>query len=565
MKVTTHLGDKSEITLGTLIHMHGSKERTLRFNEEYQRAPAWKPRQKQMFIDSVFRGYSIPAFYLHKVQRTGDDPFGTDTVGTMHYEVIDGQQRIRAASEFKSGGFSLLQPDEFKLPRFLEEKQSPEWAGCTYDSLTDELKKEFLSQPVVVYVMETEDDNEIRDLFIRLQGGTPLSAQDKRDTYPGELSEFVKKVAGKAPLNEKDLILYHGHQFFNELVWGKEKVAHKRQLASQLLLLLEKNLSCGELSFNAIGSPALDDFYWRHSTNFTDDGTLAKRFRQIIDGLCESLPVGKMPPLRAHEAIHLCLLFHSLLEGYVDGWQKKLPDAFTQFRKNRSDADKKKAGGYYMRYERWIGQSAAAADTIERRHAFFAEEMLRMLSVQEKDSNRIFSSAEKQQIYLRDDGYCQWCKMKGRAEKVSFGNAEYHHVLPHAQGGKTTLENGALMHPDCHPKQMDGNVAEFREWWERQSSLAVAHEPSNRIQRKIADLPTGTKCRFEFEDDELVEGAIASNKLVIANLGEFTSFKHASETIIGGKPKTNRNWWLEWEIKLPESDHWIPADDWQPK
>ncbi|HEY5748183.1 MAG TPA: hypothetical protein VIU12_19060, partial [Chryseolinea sp.] len=38
---------------------------------------------------------------------------------------------------------------------------------------------------------------EVRDLFIRLQAGTPLTAQEKRDAWPGDFTNFVIQHAGK--------------------------------------------------------------------------------------------------------------------------------------------------------------------------------------------------------------------------------------------------------------------------------------------------------------------------------------------------------------------------------
>lgn len=51
---------------------------------DYQRPAVWTTAQKQMLIDSILRGYDIPKFYWHKVNKKPD-----------MYDVIDGQQRLR--------------------------------------------------------------------------------------------------------------------------------------------------------------------------------------------------------------------------------------------------------------------------------------------------------------------------------------------------------------------------------------------------------------------------------------------------------------------------------------
>jgi len=57
-----------------------------------------------MFIDSIFRGYSIPAFYFHKTKAARS--------GNVFYDIVDGQQRIDAIKSFSEGAFALLDPDK---------------------------------------------------------------------------------------------------------------------------------------------------------------------------------------------------------------------------------------------------------------------------------------------------------------------------------------------------------------------------------------------------------------------------------------------------------------------
>lgn len=545
-------GDKPGKTLEYLIKLAEGK--ALLFNDEYQRAPAWKLQQKQLFIDSIFRGYSIPAFYFHKTGSVVED------LGGQYYEVVDGQQRIRAIREFKNGVFPLLPPEGFeKLPPFLKERDKT-WDGCYYNELPSDMQKRFLNQPVVIYEMTTDNDNEVRDLFIRLQGGTALSAQDKRDTYPGKLPKFVMEMGGKPPLNEGD-IGYRGHKFFNEFVRGGAQAS--RKLAAQLLLLISRNINGNATAFCDVNSRALDNFYLSSVGDFSDNCAVAKRFKKNIDAVCNIFPANTKP-FAGHEAIHLVLLTNSLLGGYVRGWENKLPDAFRLFHLRDQKADSEKDDEYLMRYKRWVSQSSDRASTIEVRHDFFMQEMLRMLAPKAKDAKRAFATAEKDCIYRRDRGLCQWCRMHNKKHpEVKWGEAVFHHIIPHAEGGRTEPDNGALMHPKCHPLTPKA-VQDFREWWEKEDRHAQYSVARNGAKRKISDLPEGTKCRFEHEDIEY-EGVISGGKLNMAGFDKkFASFKAASEAIVREKP--TKNWWLEWDIQLPgmQEDEWMPADNWQP-
>lgn len=59
---------------------------------DYQRPPAWSRKQKQLLMDTILRNYDIPKFYWRKVNRTDG----------VQYEVVDGQQRLRAIWEFEA-------------------------------------------------------------------------------------------------------------------------------------------------------------------------------------------------------------------------------------------------------------------------------------------------------------------------------------------------------------------------------------------------------------------------------------------------------------------------------
>jgi hypothetical protein len=61
-------------------------------NPDFQRPPVWSRSQKQLLIDTILRGYDVPKLYWRK---TGSGP--------DRYDVVDGQQRLRAIFEFQSG------------------------------------------------------------------------------------------------------------------------------------------------------------------------------------------------------------------------------------------------------------------------------------------------------------------------------------------------------------------------------------------------------------------------------------------------------------------------------
>ena len=203
-------------------------------NPEYQRGIVWTPDQQMKLIDSVMRGYQLPIIYLHDIKREVADRIQES------YDIIDGQQRIAALHLFVEGAFSLYEPDDerARFPKFLREQPCP-WGGKDFRNLPSDLKTKLLDTKLPVAFIETEDGNEVRDLFVRLQAGLPLNSQEKRDSYPGQFTEFILSLGGKPEIPR-----YPGHAFFKRVLNmkpGRDR-GKTRQLAAQIaILFLERH------------------------------------------------------------------------------------------------------------------------------------------------------------------------------------------------------------------------------------------------------------------------------------------------------------------------------------
>ena len=62
----------------------------------YQRGPVWSVNHQQLIVDSILRDYDIPKLYLRAVKDSD-----------YTWEVIDGQQRLRAIWDFFATRFRL--------------------------------------------------------------------------------------------------------------------------------------------------------------------------------------------------------------------------------------------------------------------------------------------------------------------------------------------------------------------------------------------------------------------------------------------------------------------------
>ena len=308
-----------------------------------------------------------------------------------------------------------------------------------------------------VVLIETDDANEARDLFIRLQAGMPLNPQEKRDAWPGHFTEYILKLAGKPEAG------YQGHEFFTMVMNAKTKNRGQfRQLAAQMVMLyLTRRQPEGKLC--DIGSDAIDDFYHKN-LDFDSTSREAVRFLEILGLLAKLLGDGKRKPVIRHEAIGLVLLVDSLWDDYTRSWTSELASAFDKFRLRMKSATKNRLmerDEYWLRYGEFTRAHTDQAENIERRHSFFAERMHAELKPRMKDPNRNIGELERELIYDRDKKRCQ---VPGCDAEVPWSEAEIHHVELHSQGGATTIDNGALVCKRCHPKSPT-QVAAFAEHW----------------------------------------------------------------------------------------------------
>ena len=117
-------------------------------NPDYQRPAVWTKAQKQLLIESILREYDIPKLYWREVSVKPDK-----------YEVVDGQQRLRAIWEFMDGGYAL--------PKDLEPIDGHDVAGKTYSELDSDMMILFDQYCLDIAVLTDTEEEEVREMFLR--------------------------------------------------------------------------------------------------------------------------------------------------------------------------------------------------------------------------------------------------------------------------------------------------------------------------------------------------------------------------------------------------------------
>lgn len=403
--------NKKPWPLGTLSNPKGIRQR-IDTNPDFQRPAVWSTAQKQLLIDSILREYDVPKMYWRKV---ADKP--------EKYDVVDGQQRLRAIWSFVDG--------EFRLSKDAEPIEGMPIAGCGYDSLPDDLHIRFDTYALDVVVLEDTDEDEVREMFLRLQNGTSLKAQEKRNAMPGKMREFVKSLTQ--------------HSFFERVGFVNSRFAHDHVAAQMVCLEVEggpTNVKDGDLNR-----------LYKANAAFDTSSKTAKAVQRTLNLLAEVFP-DKTPELERFNVIALYCVFAELQRVYVvNNIKPHLRDWFLGFESRRRaqdllDADS--ADPEWISYSGKVSHSTDAQDSIRFRMDFMMRDLLaRFPDLPLKDNERDFTHIQKLTIFRRDHQTCQ-VRLKCDGEKVVWDNWHCDHKLAWSKGGKTTVENGQVACPACN-------------------------------------------------------------------------------------------------------------------
>ena len=375
----------------------------------FQRELVWKKQTKQLLIDTILRGYDVPKFYWEETEKD-------------QFAVIDGQQRVTTIWDFKE--------DKFPLSKDAEKIDEEEIKGKKFSELSLSLKQKFDSANIdIVIISEPESQDEIRDMFLRLQQGVTLKAQERRNAMPGKMRDFIENLSN--------------HNIFEKVDYKNIRFTYQ-QTAAQITLL---EITGGPTD---VKSTMLDRMYLQYK-DFDNNSTIARKSYKILD-LMNKIFKEKTPGLKNYYIISFYTMFSELVEKYVMPtnfeeifeWYKEF-DTFRIQEKNNEETDPE-----ILTFQDKITHASDGTASIEWRHNFFLKNFLmKFPKLETKDSMRNFTDEQKRAIFYRDKQICQ-LKIKCNGKKLSWGNWHADHINPYSKGGKTIVENGRVSCAECN-------------------------------------------------------------------------------------------------------------------
>lgn len=135
-----------------------AKKGTINFDNSVQRGYVWDAARKSLLIHSMLVGYPIPPLYAAKNDNT--------------YDMLDGKQRTSSICNFLADAYPLSDVPEVEQ----EDGTVIDISGKLFSELTEELQDAILSYTLTVYYFDGITEDEVAEMFYRLNNGKAMTA-----------------------------------------------------------------------------------------------------------------------------------------------------------------------------------------------------------------------------------------------------------------------------------------------------------------------------------------------------------------------------------------------------
>jgi len=305
----------------------------------FQREKVWTEKKQQYFIDTILKGWGVPKLYF-AVEKNNKD-----------YVCIDGKQRLTSLFMFLSNKLKL------------NSKFSGLDANKFYKDLTRVKQDAIDDYELSIEEVKNYTEEEISELFKRLQGGSPLNSGENLMAISGDLKGKIKK--------------FTTHPFFKK----KVALANKRYAYFTVcaqLVFLELN-GIANLSMSSLEKMIKDN------KNLSNAGLTIKskliKIKKVFNAMEKMFP-DKCHYLKNRATIVSFYLLVSELMDKIElqGIQKKLQAFFNSFMKElNAEIGKgvKATNAQLINYQSAVTQGADKQKTISLRRSILLDSLIK--------------------------------------------------------------------------------------------------------------------------------------------------------------------------------------------
>ena len=428
----------------------------------FQSEERWNDTQRRKYVKSLLSNSCPTPIVLADVQscmKYCEDTYGVDSADYLYFKdkddcgyqyiSIDGNNRSRAIARFSQNRFGLNTTDEHKIDGIEQpayRKWKPTNSTRTYNTLPDFIKTHFDSNVhVVVYKVIEASLTDLCELFININDGVTLNPQEKRNAIVCKLANIIRELS------------VDFDRFFS-LYWTKESM--KRRNHEEFIVSLWVHI---QKSTGGNINKAERDYAYQYESNETVQNKERQQVRdvlKIVSECCVNQDLeGKLLPNEATR-FDFCMVVHYLLtNNYKIINKRKFFEWFvSSYTKIKNAVDEngnniilwKDGRGLNARDYSGTQRSYDGGHRAARLEAFVTEfSQLDEEVIVQKDSKRQFEANIRPLLWLKQDKKCAISDKEIPLEHVMNGNVTHvDHIIPHAKGGLTTVENAQLVFAD---------------------------------------------------------------------------------------------------------------------
>ena len=430
----TNIEKKSIGSLASLF-----KARRLILGPKFQRGSVWKPSDRTKLMDTIIRGYPIPAIFLYRRKNAK---------GKIVYDVIDGKQRLETLFLFM-GIMPRVEGNNYsvKLTKTVDGRDIKE--TISWKSLPPKTRNSILQCAIpVIYV--TGSNDVISEIFVRINTrGKRLTRAEIFDTLYADRPfwKSIDRLASElAPLLQekgvfkKDRIIRKEHvSLLSEIALAVYKDASVQDKKRAVELMMEENPISG-VSLPRTIRETDEAVRWVCKYLLPDKGS--SRFSKVSDFYSLVVLVARFMRRNcgavlnedtAAEAKNILRLFGIL----VDKLRQQQRDIRVKMSMSEQVRD------YLLSVQ--ANSDGLHQRTVRNR---ILDGLLHPV-FEIKDPRRLFT-AEQRRILFNSEikKVCYLCE-----KPLSFDEATIDHLIAYAKGGKTSLANGRICHGNCNSRK----------------------------------------------------------------------------------------------------------------
>lgn len=218
---------------------------------EFQRRKVWSLKARSLLIDTILKGFPIPAIHIRQKIDVG-------TKKTIR-QVVDGQQRLGAILDYIKDGFSVMKV------------HNKTYGELKFSELHGDIQEKFLEYDLFVDFLIGATDSDVLEVFARINSYTiVLNPQEKLN------AEFSGKF--------KQMIYRLGREHLE--FWRKNQI-----LTNYNIMRMGEAALTTDLVISMIDGirdrKKIKSYYKKYEDEFIQEDMVQERFEKLIDIIAE--------------------------------------------------------------------------------------------------------------------------------------------------------------------------------------------------------------------------------------------------------------------------------------